>query len=384
MNIEDIAIAYSVNKAGDSATKEISRGIKSVTKAKPISLCLLFFTPHYNPSIVKEVLDITLRSKNTFAVQAPIVIFQNKVLKRGMVCCCISDSNLQIRSVFTEDNDALNTERLFRKNTANIIGGKRVLLSAISPKINVHRYLRGLELALGRNINTLSAGFIKKYGSNNFQVLNDAVGEGQSSIIAVGNIEANNEHIEGYIPLGRKFTITKAAPDENRIIEIDKKPAALIYKKYLGDKFSFFKRTDFCSFYPIGIKVKTGYKIIQVLDLLDDDSLLCLGNIENNSEANIMLSSPQYMMRTLEKSAMEIKHRYSDGIAIVFNSMLRRRILKSDADREINSLKYILGRSIKMIGLYSDYQIISGGYMQEFSIGSYYLSMMLLSNRRDK
>ena len=384
MDIDDIAIAHSINSAGDSAVKEISRGIKSIIKAKPISLCLLFFTPHYKPAIIREVLNITLRPKNVFAIQTPMVIFQNKVLSTGMVCCCLSDSAFQLRKVFTKDGDTLNTEYFFRKNTMNLKGRKRILLSAISPKVNIHHYLRGLGLALGKSFNIFGAGFMRKYGLNNFQILDDKIGEGAASIIAAGDFEANSERIGGFIPLGRKFTITRVAPEKNRILEIDGKPAALIYKKYLEDKFSFFKKTDFCSFYPIGINKDNSYNIINVLDLLEDDSIFCFGDIKENIDANIMISNPKHMMDTLEKTALKIKSGHNYGVVIVFDSILRRRILKNDANKEISELKYILGEDTKMIGLYCDYQIMPGEYMHEFSIENYHLSMILLDNRINK
>jgi len=380
MNTDDIAITYSINNAGDSAVKEISRGIKAVLKAKPISLCILFFTPHYQPLIIREVLAITLRPKNVFALGAPMVIFQNKVLKKGIVCCCFSDTAMQLRKIFVKDDDTLNVEHLFRKNTLNLKGRKKILFSAISPKVNIHNYLRGIELALGKNFNIFGAGFMRKYGTNNFQILNDKIGEGVSSIIASGDFDINSAHIGGFRPLGIKFTITKVAPEKNRIIEIDGKPAAFIYRKYLQDKFSFFKKTDFCSFYPIGISQNNGYNIIHVIDLLEDDSIFCFGNIKENMEGNIMLSTPKHLMDTLEKTALEIKNKNKYNTVIVFDSLLRRRILRNDADKEISELKYILGEDVKLIGLYCDYQVLSGEYMHEFSIENHHLSMILLNN----
>ena len=310
-----------------------------------------------------------------------MVIFQNKVFRKGMVCCCFADTSIQLRKIFTKDSNTLNTESLFRKNTMNLKGRRKFLFSAIGPKINIHHYLRGLELALGKNFNIFGAGFMKKYGVNNLQILNEQIGEGAASIIAADGLDVNSARIGGFLALGRKFTITKVAPEKNRIIEINNEPAALIYKKYLGDKFSFFKRTDFCSFYPIGIRNGSEYNIIHVLDLLEDDSLFCFGDIKENLEAHIMLSTPRYIMEALERSALKIKHKHNYSVVIVLNSILRRRILKNDADREISELKYILGKNAKIIGLYCDYQVLPGEYMHEFSIENHHLSMILLDNR---
>ncbi|MCM8827123.1 MAG: hypothetical protein NC904_06360, partial [Candidatus Omnitrophica bacterium] len=76
MSIEIFAIGFSDQPLGEEAIKEISLEIKSIILNKPIDLLLIFFTPHYRPINLKENLEITLKPKNIFGIQSPIVIFE--------------------------------------------------------------------------------------------------------------------------------------------------------------------------------------------------------------------------------------------------------------------------------------------------------------------
>ncbi len=378
MGKEKLAIAFSQNYDTDSAIKMISRNIKSSLGTQPISLALLFFTPRYQPMFIKETLSITLKSENIFAIQSPLLIFQNKIIKRGIVCCCLTKNNISVKSSFIKKTDVTDVEFLFKKNIISLKEKQRFLISSLGPQINVYNYLRGLSLAVGRNFNVFGAGFLKKYGIKNFLVVNNTIEEGLGSIILGGKFNIDNIKVGGFIPLGKKFTITKVALEKNRIIEIDKKPAGLIYKKYLGDKFDLFKKTSMCSFYPIGIKNNGNYNLIHIIDILRDDSLFCIGNIKEKTEAHIMIATQETLLKEVKNAVRYIKNDFDYDVAIIFNSLARRKILKNNADKEIQNLKGILGEKTKVIGLYCDYQIFPSDYIKEFTIGNYFLSMILL------
>lgn len=376
---KNIAIAFSESSTNEGTIKDISRRIKSNIVSSPIHLMLLFFTPHYKPSVLKEVIDITLRPKNILGIQSPAVIFQDRIFKKGVVACCLSGEGLDSKTFFMKGSDPEQTESILRKNIISTRRGKRLMLCALGRQIKTQNYIRGVELSLGRGFNIFGAGFIKKYGVKNFQVANNIVEEGASHIILSGNLAINYKIMSGFVPLGKTFKITKASPERNVILEINNRPASLIYKKYFQSKFEIFKKTSLGTVYPIGIRENGYYRIVNILDFLEDDSLFCMGEIQEGKEARIMMATPQSMLEEIKRITSRIKIKGEHNLAIIFNSLMRRNILKIDADKEIELIKTILGEKTKIIGLYTDYQIFPEENTGEFSIENNSLCMLLLN-----
>ncbi len=378
--MKDETVAITATQINDSASaiKEISRAIKTYLGGKHIYLALTFFTPQYKPTIIKETLGITLKPKNIFAIQSPLLIFKDKTIQRGIVCCCFIKGTVSIKKIFIKNADAVTIEFIFRKSIMPFKERNRFLISSLGPQINVYNYLRGLELALGRNFKVFGAGFFKKYGAKNFVMLNNTIGEGLGSIIVEGNFNVDNIKLRGFIPLGKSFTITKIAPQKNRIIEIDNKPAASVYKKYLENNFELFKKTSIYSYYPLGIKINNSYRLINVIDILDDDSLLCIGNIKEKSNAHIMMATPESLLEEIKKASFNKRSISDCNLAIIINSLSRRKILKERADEEIAQVSRIFPDTTKVIGLYCDYQIFPCDYIRQFTIENHTLSMILL------
>ncbi len=378
MKDEIIAIASSQINDSASAIKEISRTVKTYLGGKHIYLALTFFTPQYKPAIIKEILGITLKPENIFAVQSPLLIFKDKTVQRGIVCCCFVRGTVSIKNFFTKNADAVAIEFIFRRNIMPFKERNRFLISSLGPQINVYNYLRGLELALGRNFNVFGAGFLKKYGAKNYVMLNNIIGEGLGGILIEGNFSVDNIKLRGFIPLGKSFTITKIAPQKNRIIEIDNKPAALVYKKYLGNNFELFKKTSIYSYYPLGIKINGTYRLINVIDILDDDSLFCIGDIKENSKAHIMVATPESLLEEVRKTLLNKKSFSDCNLAIILNSLSRRKLLKEKADEEIAQIARIFPDMTKVIGLYCNYQIFPCDYIRQPTIENHTLSVILL------
>ena len=324
MENNGIAIAYSQNQKSANAAKELSLGIKSTIITKTIHLALIFFTPNYNPWVLKKTLSITLRPKNIYGIQSPVVTFQNKVMAKGVVCCCLNLNDVYFQGIFTKETNPNDIESLFRKMAATIKGTRRFLLAGISPSISANLYLRALTFALGKNLRMFSAGFIKKYGVKNFFIMNDDIGEGAIAMLGSGNFTIYHKRISGFIPIGKPFIITRVNAEKNIVLAINHQPAALIYKKYLGNKFELFKKTSLNSLYPLGINRNGNYRIINILDILEDDSLFCQGKINSGDYANIMMATPQSLLEAIRKSASYIRKNYRYDLVIIINSQIGR------------------------------------------------------------
>ena len=125
---------------------------------------------------------------------------------------------------------------------------------------------------------------------------------------------------------------------------------------------------------------KDSYRIINVLDFLEDGSLLCLGNIKEKCEAKLMMATPSTLLEEVNKETSRIKLQGNYNLALVINSFIRRDILGLEADKEIEIIKKNLGSKTKIIGFYCDYQVTPEKDVAKIIIENNNLCMVLLKH----
>ena len=166
--------------------------------------------------------------------------------------------------------------------------------------------------------------------------------------------------------------------DEERrlILEIDNRPAIEIYRKYLGDKFEILKKNKLFYLYPLGAKSNGNYKLVGIKEILGDESLFYLGNISPGKKGKIMVLKEKLLLENTKKIVEEEKNKYSPRLVIIFDSMVRRKILKGKDNEEKYLIKEILGKETKVVGAYFDYHIGSREAFEELAIeeGNMYLT----------
>ncbi|MBU2102229.1 MAG: FIST C-terminal domain-containing protein, partial [Candidatus Omnitrophica bacterium] len=252
---------------------------------------------------------------------------------------------------------------------------KQFLFSFFPAHANPSNCLRGFELSLGKIFNGIGAGFIKTYATKNYQLLSDTVDEGLASVLSSG-IETNPVRLEGFLPLGKPFTITRIRAQRNLILEINNRPAINIYKHYLDEKFDIFTKNRLFTLYPMGIQDRQQTRLINILDYLDDGSLAYIGPARENALANLMIFHPPSFVQSLKRRlGHEIARQH--GVAFVVNSTVRKKILKDYAAEEIRLIKNQLGNNIKVIGLYADYAVYPDAATKEGVIetGNTYIAL---------
>jgi hypothetical protein len=348
---EKFAIALS-EKAADEAPREVSLKIKAVYP-KVIRHLLVFFTPQYQPLSILNSIHFTLKPQLLIGAQTPFLIFENRIIERGVVACCINKQEADLKELFIKNDEPQNIESSLRMGLKYFPREKQSIISLVSPQFNVLNYMRGIELSLGKSSEVFGAGYIKKYFSKNHQIVADQIEEGLVNIIVTG-IETDCLQISGFMPLGAPFTITKAMSKTGIIMEINGQPAINIYKHYLGNKFDAFIKNYLFPLYPLGIKEGNTTHLVSVIEHLQDGSLACVGQIKENTEAHIMILQPSYIIDSLEESLMPLKDN-EEGLVFIINSMTRKKILKEHAQEEISYIQESLGDKFKIFGIYSDY-----------------------------
>jgi len=355
MNKETFAIAFSEREQVE-AIKEISLKIKLVFPKK-IDYLIILFTPDYNPKNLLKTIDLTLKPKKVLGLQSPFLIFEGKVVSKGVVACCINKDGMELHEIFSKASSSQEIESFLTSSFKKLKRRDFSFFSFVSSQVNPTTYIRGVKISMGKFFELLGAGFRKQYSSYNSQIVNNELGNGIISL-ALKGLRVRSLRLGGYVPLGKPFTITKTTTDRNIILEIDNQPAINIYKHYLQEKFKTFVKNHLFSFYPLGISTNGSLRLINIIDCLEDGSLMCVGEVKEKEYGHIMFLDSSLFIRTLKDTLAPLRNN-GQALTFIINSLTRKKTLGEGAKREIAAIKETLGDKSKVIGLYADYSFFS-------------------------
>ncbi|MEI8349450.1 MAG: FIST C-terminal domain-containing protein [Candidatus Omnitrophota bacterium] len=352
---EPFAIALS-EKDGEDASKEVSLKIKSVFP-RFVKHLFIFFTPQYQPQQILQTITFTLKPQTLVGIQSPLLVFEDRIINKGVTALCINKEGVAIKEILMKSDDSQRVEFSIKNSLKYTPRENQFFFSLLSHQFSHENYLRGLSMALGKAFAIAGGGYMKRYAEKNYQLINNNIEEGIVNEIFTG-IKLNCLSLSGFIPLGKPFTITKMASKRNMIMEINGRPAVNIYAKYLGEKFDAFIKNYLFTLYPLGIKQGRRFRLINILECLNDGSLVCVGDIKEKTQAHIMMFHYPSFMESLAYRLETLK-RNGDGLIFMINSMVRKKILKDFAQEEIKVIKRTLGERCKLIGMYCDYSFFS-------------------------
>jgi hypothetical protein len=184
---------------------------------------------------------------------------------------------------------------------------------------------------------------------------------GGQATVAIGN-----RH--GWKPLGKPRMVDGA--DGHIINTIDGKPAVHIYEEYFGAEAKNLKESRFGAIavlYPLGIYLEeeNHYLLRNAVDILEDGSIVCQGEVPKGSEVHLMIGSKD----ACKQAALEAAHEVREGLfgrqaklILIFESMTRYKLLGRSAVQELQIIKDVLGYTTPMIGMFS------GGEVAPFQI----------------
>lgn len=355
MDQSEFIVTYSKQEA-EKAAREISLNIKSIFP-KRISFLILFFTPQYNPIEITKTINLILAPKKVIGIQAPFVIYEEKILSKGIVACCINKEDLEIKEFFLKNKNRQEIELFLNSSLKELKKKGFYFLSFISEQIHPLHYLNSIRLSLGRILNFLGIGYMRKYSSSSPQIINNYLNNGLLNL-AIKGLNIQSLKLKGYLPIGKPFSITKIIRSKNLIMEINNAPAIDIYRHYLEEKFDTFMKHRLFSFYPLGINDNHSINIISIIDCLEDGSLVYLGEIKKETSGYITFLDPTLLLNNIRLKLSNIENK-SQGVALVINSLTRKKMLRDASENEIKTIRASLGNNFKIIGLYSDYSFFS-------------------------
>ena len=355
MDKKTFAIAFSEREQAE-AIKEISLKVKLVFPKK-VDYLIILFTPDYNPKNLLGTISLTLKPKKILGLQSPFLIFEDKVVSKGVVACCINKDGMELHETFSKATNPEEIESFLISSFKKLKRKDFSFFSFISRQVNPTTYIRGVKMSFGKFFKLLGAGFTKQYSSYNSQIVNNDLSDGLVNI-AIKGLEIRSLRLGGYVPLGKPFTITKTTTNRDIIMEIDNQPAINVYKHYLQEKFKTFVKNHLFSFYPLGISANGSFKLINVVDCLEDGSLICVGEAREKEYGHIMFLDSDLFIKNLKDKLTPLRNN-GQALTFIINSLTRKKTLGEGAKREIAAIKETLGDKSKVIGLYADYSFFS-------------------------
>lgn len=357
------SVVFSDKSTEETAIKEIARRTKDFLP-RAIDLALIFFTSHYRSNLIQHMVNITLRPTIILGVEAPLLIHENKITDRGIVITCMELNNAMEIGVI-DDERLENVEIALRKITKKL---KRYsfMIKFMSGSINPYTYLKGARLSLGKQAKILSSGY-ESPRETSF-IINRKLGHDIAYLALGEKVRILHRKVNGFLPLGKTFTFTKVDENKKIILEIDNKPAVAIYKKYLDETFSIFKRKRLFYLYPLGVKNNSSYNLLMLSNLLGDDSIVYTGRVETGQKGKLMLLNEDLLMEETKKTVLAAKESFSPQLVLIFDSIIRRKILKNKDREEKELIRKNLGSEVKIAGIYADYHMALDENLKEVII----------------
>ena len=352
---DKFAIALS-EKTGEEATREVSLKIKA-TFPKAIRSLSVFFTPQFQPGFIISTVQFTLKPQTLIGVQVPHLIFDDRIIDKGVLVCCINEENTLLKVTHLRDDNPQNIESNLRMSLRNFGGEHQFLFPFLDQHYDYTHYIQAVDLSVKKGCRVFGGGFIYRYGNKNHQIVQNAIDEGLINTIGHG-LQIDYARINGLLPLGKPFTVTKTVHKKNVVVEINGRPAIDLYKHYLDEKFPLFRKNGLFPFYPLGIKKNGIIRLVHIIDILEDGSFVCAGEIKTGDCGHIMMAHPQTLRNTLKEDIKPLLQR-ENGLVFIVNSMLRKKMLKEYAAEEIKLLKEYLGDDTRVAGVFTDYCIFS-------------------------
>lgn len=355
MKTQDFTIAFSQLEQ-EEAVKEISLKIKLLFP-KQIKCLIILYTPQYHPANILKTVRLTLKPNQIVGIQSPLLIFEGSIISKGIVACCLNKESLDMKSSFLASRQIKDTSTVLNTFFKELRGKKYHFFSFVSANIELLSYLKEMKSSLGKIFNFSGAGYTKRYSSYNTYILDNNIND-YSVNFAIKGTQIDFVRLEGFTTLGKSFKITKISPERNILMEIDNQPAVNIYRYYLEEKFDTFIKNRLFTFYPLGIKSDGTLRLIKVLESLEDGSLLCLGELKEKTDGNIMFLNTDSLLKKTQNMLLPFTNE-EGGLVFIVNSLSRKKILIESAEEEIKTIKKILGDKFKILGIFSDYYLFS-------------------------
>lgn len=160
----------------------------------------------------------------------------------------------------------------------------------------------------------------------------------------------------GWHPVGRSMTVTRSKGGQ--VYEIDERPAIKVYEEFFGKKIEGEALAREFTINSLGIPAWEGeYRLRWPILKKDDGSIICAGEIPQDSVVRIMAGDEDSAIEAAKAAAREAMMRAGEpediAACIVFDCISRKQLLGKDAIKEIEAIQSVVGKETPLIGFYT-------------------------------
>jgi hypothetical protein len=162
----------------------------------------------------------------------------------------------------------------------------------------------------------------------------------------------------GFSPISKPRQISKAKL--NILSELDGKPALSVYEEYFGEAATTAAQegglTRWLVAYPLGIQQDNGRQFLlrNVMSFGPNGSVVCSGEVQEGSWVQLMIGSKELALEAATAAALAaVRPLRSVRCVLVFDSVLRKRLLGQDTATEIQRIRQAVGLSVPLAGCYT-------------------------------
>jgi hypothetical protein len=362
-----VGVGFSQNVDAKEAAKEAAAKAKNQLGYDRIDLAIVFNTIHYSPGEFLPVLNDRLQRTRLVGCSTAGLITAQRPLLRGLGLIVLASDNIRFEAGCVNHlhlQDPIVAGKTLFKNALSDFGieqrkificladGLLNNLTDILTGVNAQDEGKVIITGAGASDNFLFSQTQQHYREKSYH--NSAVGLFFGGKMLLG---VSSQH--GFKPLGQPHLITRAEGPIIRSID-GKKPFAL-YRQYF-EAAAETMRTEHLDpmkvLYPLGIRLttKNGTLLRNVLRVLDDESILCQDKIPEGAEVHLMIANQDSHLAAAAQAATAVREQLANKkprLLLIFESLLRYRILRRAAGQVTGIIQNILGQDIPLLGMYS-------------------------------
>ena len=347
-------VGISSNKDYKAAVAEAVSQARVNLNQDKISLAIVFTSFEFAFSyLLRAISNLIGPDVPLLGTTSSAILTKDGVLNHGIAIALISTKNAYFNIASAKNvlgdlfasGDHIGKQLLFGMKD---VQRRFCLLFSDGQIVDNVAFLNGLQQRLGRSFPIIGANAASDNISNKtFQYFNrETLTRSAVGILWAGRVNFGLGIKHGWKPIGKPHSITSS--DNFIIKEIEEKPAASLYQDYFAKDILELKKElkRISCLYPIGINIsgKEEYLLRNILFIRDDGSLICRGDVPENSRVRLMIGTKESSLAAAEEAACEAKQSLSmqafpkkekASLILVFNSISRLYLLGREFRKEL-------------------------------------------------
>jgi len=371
----NICAGFSQHDNVVTAAKEACDQAWAQADSNRTTVGMILTTPPYDPQKVAETIHSALPQVRIFGGTTAGIIFNRNVHRYGVAVILLQSNTTKMQPLHAMH---LNLKDLQEAGEALIsddgqdFGQKdrKFLLFLFDGLLeNMSSFCRGIRADLGEFFPIFAAGCSDALNFSQTTQYHNRQTSSHSAcgLLIGGELSSYYAKRHGWKPLGKPRLVKKTRG--NIIEQIADAPAMKIYEEFFQDNLGALKNDVFgclTSRYPLGIRQSAGqeYRIHNVMDILEDGSLVCQDAVAEGSEIHIMIGNKASCLQSASEAVDDLKKFLEDTpvrALFILESAARWQILKHSWNEEINIITKAFDESVPVIGLLTYGEIFAPG-----------------------